>query len=278
MVNDKQYWADCFRKMKEQSKAPTPGSDKARENWNARASRFAHGRTHSDYIPLLINLIDAPKDATIFDMGCGSGALSIPLAEQGHDIIAVDFSTGMLDELRKEATKVGVMDRIQVFTRSWQEDWDGIPGGDIAISSRSFVVENLEMGIAKLESRATQKAIITVGAGERPYSDHRIFEAMGRGENVMQPPTELMIIANYLWCSGRYPHIDYVEYPGFWHQDSREDLVASITKTHEPQTPEEETALAAFLEEHIIYDEAKQYWTLDYKRTDRWAVISWPVE
>lgn len=40
--------------------------------------------------------------------------------------VAVDFSDGMLGELRQAVTEAGVEDRFSIFRRACQESWDGV--------------------------------------------------------------------------------------------------------------------------------------------------------
>lgn len=254
-----------------------PGSDESRARWDARAHDFVQKRGRSSYIQQLIGILDLEDGETVFDMGCGGGALAVPLAEDGHDVIAVDFSEGMLEGLAASAREKGVEGRIERFRRSWQQDWGDLPQADVAVSSRSFVIEDLDVGIAKLEGQARRKAVISIGAGDRPYRDARIYAAMGRQAEGSEPPRELATMANYLWTHGRFPRIDYIEYPGIWHRETREELEEVIRKTHAPEDEAQEAALAAYLDEHIVYDEEQGWWTLDYPRKDRWAVLSWPV-
>jgi len=43
----------------------------------------------------------------VLDVGCGTGFLSLILAELGHDVIGVDLSEGMLSKARKKAEENG---------------------------------------------------------------------------------------------------------------------------------------------------------------------------
>ncbi len=270
-----EYWAHAYTSIHRTYDKAAPGSEDSRAHWDSKAASFAHKPTRSDYVHQLIELMNLAPGETLFDMGCGSGTLSVPVAEAGHDVIAVDFSSAMLRELAQNAEEHGVASRIQQFQRSWQESWEGLPQGDVALSSRSFVTSDLADGIAKLEGQATKRIILTCGAGDLPYKDARIFAAMGRPEESFMRPVELMTIANYLWTSGRLPRIDYIEYPGVWHRPTKEALVETIYAGHEPQNTEEAERLDAYLEKHIVLDETHERWTLDYPRQDRWAVISW---
>lgn len=270
-------WTKCFHSDTGSFIKAAPGSDESRANWDARAPKFAHKKKRSDYISKLIGHLDLAEGETVFDMGCGSGTLAIPLAKEGHDVVAVDFSPVMLEELEKAAEEEGVASKIDVHNRSWQQDFSDLPTADVAVSSRSFVVSDLADGIAKLESRANDRVFLSIGAGDRPYHDKQIYEAMGLEEVASIPPRELACIANYLWSINRLPRIDYIEYAGVWHHDTRDELVESIKKTHVAQNPSQEAALDAYLDEHVVFNEKEGWWTLDHDRIDRWAVISWSV-
>lgn len=270
-------WVSEFGKRSTFPGVRKAGSEESRAGWNERAKSFAKKKGRSGYVEQVIGMIDLAPGETVFDMGCGNGALAIPFAEAGHDVVAVDFSPVMLDTLCAEAKAKGVDSRIKTFNRSWQEDWSDLPQADVAISSRSFVTEDMADGIAKLEGQAKSRAVLSVGAGDRPFRDARILAAMGREDKASEPPWELMILANYLWSIGRYPRIGYAEYPGRSCREAREELVESIWQMHAPENEAQEEALATYLDEHIVFDEVKQSWSLDYSREDRWGVLIWPI-
>lgn len=268
-------WEEWFRDQHLYSGGENPGSPEARASWDRKAYGFSKKPTRSDYITQLIALLDLKPGESVFDMGCGSGTLAVPLAQAGHEVIAVDFSVAMLDELARCAEEADASSRIQRFARSWQESWEDLPRADVAVSSRSFATRELADGIAKLEGQARRKVVLACGAGDRPFRDSRIYEAMGRADEVSAPVRELAVIANYLWAHGRYPRIDYIVYPGYWHHETREGLVESIERTHVASDEGEQRLLEAFLDEHLVFDEARGQWTLDYARNDRWGVLTW---
>ena len=55
-----------------------------------------------------------PAGAHIVEVGAGTGLYTLPLAEVGFRVTAVDLSAGSLDELKKAAEVAGVADRIDV--------------------------------------------------------------------------------------------------------------------------------------------------------------------
>lgn len=45
---------------------------------------------------------------------------------RSEDEVAIDFSDGMLGELRQAVAEAGVGDCFSIFRRAWRESWDGI--------------------------------------------------------------------------------------------------------------------------------------------------------
>ena len=56
-------------------------------------------------IPFLLKWA-AKKQGPIIDLACGTGRVTIPLAENGHKVIGVDIHKGMLDEARKKTAEL----------------------------------------------------------------------------------------------------------------------------------------------------------------------------
>lgn len=55
-----------------------------------------------------------PSDRTILDLGCGTGRLTLPLAEAGKEVTAVDYVEPLLTALTAEAKRKGLQN-IQTF-------------------------------------------------------------------------------------------------------------------------------------------------------------------
>ncbi|ATP40205.1 SAM-dependent methyltransferase [Solibacillus sp. R5-41] len=58
--------------------------------------------TYMPEIPFLLKWA-FKKQGFIIDLACGTGRVTIPLAENGHRLIGVDIHKGMLDEARKKS-------------------------------------------------------------------------------------------------------------------------------------------------------------------------------
>lgn len=82
--------------------------------WDQEAATFDEAPDHGLRDPtvrrawndLLLGYLPA-QPITILDIGCGTGSLSLLLAEQGHSVTGLDFSPDMLAQARVKATTAG---------------------------------------------------------------------------------------------------------------------------------------------------------------------------
>lgn len=59
-------------------------------------------------VDFLIDVMDLEPDASVLDVGCGTGRHSIELARRGYKVTGVDISEGMLKEAARRAEQAGV--------------------------------------------------------------------------------------------------------------------------------------------------------------------------
>ena len=93
-----------------------PVKELVRRHWDRRAASFdresaSHGfRTDAQARAWrrLISEISGPTPLDTLDIGCGTGFLSLLLAERGHRIIGVDVAPAMLAEARIKAAAQGL--------------------------------------------------------------------------------------------------------------------------------------------------------------------------
>ena len=74
------------------------------DNLQKYADANEYDRKHENFLidlPLILEW--APEIGPIIELACGTGRLTIPLAEQGHEMIGVDIHGGMLDRAKAKA-------------------------------------------------------------------------------------------------------------------------------------------------------------------------------
>jgi SAM-dependent methyltransferase len=96
--------------------------DQAHDNWDEAAAGFDnepdHGlrdpRVRLAWVDLLKEHLPLPP-AAILDAGCGTGSLSVAMAELGHQVTGIDSSPAMLALAKKKAAASGVSIRYEVM-------------------------------------------------------------------------------------------------------------------------------------------------------------------
>lgn len=173
--------------------------------WDARAAQSSWKRRHDDYSDAFLARLDLRGVASVLDVGCGPGLLSLPIAAQVQHVHALDYSTGMLDGLRAAMTREAVSN-IMPWALSWTDDWHAVPHCDLAIASRSLMVADLEGALRRLDTHARQRACITFATGPRAGVPE-LAELLGR-DWVPMPDHRYPI--NMLLDMGREPQVDYL--------------------------------------------------------------------
>lgn len=84
------------------------------DDWDAEAERFDeeldHGLLQASVRAAWGELMlkEVPPGSAVLDLGCGTGSLSVLLAEQGHEVTGVDLSPRMLEQAVAKADNHGV--------------------------------------------------------------------------------------------------------------------------------------------------------------------------
>lgn len=89
---------------------PTTETDGVRAAWHAIADDFdRHTTPHTlAFGTALVARLPIGPGVRVLDVGAGSGALSIPAARAGADVVAVDVAPGMIDRLADRARDEGL--------------------------------------------------------------------------------------------------------------------------------------------------------------------------
>jgi len=238
--------------------------------WDGRAASFAKSITEKAYADQFLAIMKPEAHWSVLDMGCGSGALAIPMAKRVSSITAVDFSGAMLDIIHKQCADQTIRN-ITTILGGWEDDWEklGIEPCDVAVASRSLTIDDLQACILKLNDIARKRVYIVTVAGDGPH-DRRIFDAVGRS---FRPGPDYIYNYNMLYQMGIFANVAFIEEKRNRTYNSPEEAAASMHWMFDELNAQEEAKLAAFLEEHLIFQD--ESWRLSYENMIRWAVIWW---
>ena len=174
--------------------------------WDERSANYAKVSGTSSYASTFLDYAGVREGETVLDMGCGSGALALPLAQDGHEVYACDFSRGMLDALMETAFRLGVNEHVHPMLLAWDDDWTtaGVPVCDVALASRSIATGDMQAALAKLDEHARRRVCITLTTGLSPRVDPVLLDAIGR-EQPRYP--DCVFAFNILWDMGVHPEL-----------------------------------------------------------------------
>jgi cyclopropane fatty-acyl-phospholipid synthase-like methyltransferase len=194
-----------FAAMYREHKATTDFKSKTSTDWDEKSADMAASTINSPYVDDFISRMELSGDEVILDIGCGPGALSIPLAKRVKEVIAIDFSAQMLAELEAYATREGISN-IKTYHIGWEDDWSILPSVDIAVASRSMEVVDMKKALLKMSSHARKKCYLTYKVGGS-FVDLEILSAIGKAIK-MKP--DFWYIPIILYQDSYLPTIDYI--------------------------------------------------------------------
>lgn len=242
--------------------------------WDSFATKYRKHPGKSTYEADFLALADIRPGETVFDMGCASGTLALPLAEAGHRVFAADFSKGMLELLNQQIAERHLSDYIATMQLDWNEDWSryDIPVCDVAIASRSMIVSDLEAALDKLQSKARRKVCIVEPTTESPHFNVNIAEYIGYSRF---PKPDYMYLINILFERGIMPELRYIYSSRTDYFESLEKAASKLIKFFpDTLTAAEDMLLREYLKAHLVKTESGQY-TYDESWPVRWAYIAW---
>ena len=244
--------------------------------WDRRARDFRGGAEDSPYVAGFIAYMRLRPGESVLDVGCGSGALALPLARAGHDVVALDFSAGMLELLRQRASKDGLRN-LQTVHAGWDDDWRaaGVGGADVVIASRSLDVRDLRAALEKLDAFAGRRVCITLSADGLFYPQLLAHEAVGRAP---AKRGDHRMAVNVLRQMGVEPEVGILEHAGAGRYESPELALESLRRVVAPADDGEASALERYAAEHLVETAGvggRREWKLEPEITVPWAFVAW---
>ncbi len=254
-----------FNRLYTEQRARSSFKPKSRSDWDGKADDFNRRVHKSGYNREFLDRVRTFPDATLLDIGCGVGNLSVPFAKELAHVYALDFSPNMLAFLRENMEKEGVTN-ITPLEYSWNDDWRDVPETDIVIASRSMEVDNMEAALKKMDAKARRAVYLTYKCGGS-FVDPKSLEVMGRD---VESKPDYIYILTILYNLGINASLSFIESEGrgsFF--ESAEDYVNSVRWSLGSLSDDEAEKLRAY---YVSLDEEQQKYL---KAPVKWAFIYW---
>lgn len=193
------------------------------EYWDSTAKRFAEsahspkGRAESEEF---LNKFTWEKGETILDVACGPGTFAIPLALRGCKVVATDFSSEMLNQLKIQAEKENVPEiecvKCRWLESNFQVQFDTVLclSGLGVISTDADHKARLGEALEKLYKSTKKRLIILI-----PHADSHLNPEMRRILGEYEIPMERLRIAMIYYAMvdhGMLPSLQIVQRPFKW--------------------------------------------------------------
>lgn len=261
-------------------------------HWDERAKTYTFKDAPGSYVNSFIEKMGLSGSERILDMGCGTGSIAIPLALRGHEVVAADFSRGMLERVEKNAKAAQVLhpdypggfltncsnglspcsicktgktyarSGVIPLRMSWEDDWElfGLPSKsvDVCLASRSIITHDLEKSIQKLSETARKKVCVTAATKYSPRVDERVAKAMGLN---LEKHNDALYVFGIAMELGFEPEVSYIRSVRSKSFATREEAFQSYLELLEYvddsadqiSIDEAKEKLNSWLDEHLVF-------------------------
>lgn len=149
-------WQELVERRRRQIEAASAAAGLSREDyWAGRAAEYARSIREIDKDDPFVGLVlqHVTPDATVLDVGAGTGRHAVRLAPVVRRVMAIDPSAAMLSYLRDEAQRLG-LGNIEIVEGAWPEV--DAPPADVAICSHVlYPILDIFPFLQKLDASAT---------------------------------------------------------------------------------------------------------------------------
>ncbi|WP_178917264.1 class I SAM-dependent methyltransferase [Natronomonas gomsonensis] len=149
-------------------------------------------------VSLVVEYADPTAEDTVLDLGCGTGAIGLALAEDAGRVLGRDISEGMMAEAREKAESRG-LDNVSIDAGTFRE-----PNVEESVD---IVVSNFAMHhLSDEEKRAAIEVIAELGPRRFVLGDVMFFGEPDPADPFYSPevddPATVGVLANALTDSG----------------------------------------------------------------------------
>ncbi|WP_409199198.1 class I SAM-dependent methyltransferase [Methanospirillum lacunae] len=174
-------WEEMWKETQAHANPSKPSEHSEIERYDCIAPLFKEWMTIDDYPLKVLESIHLEPEWSVLDIGCGTGAIAIPIAKTVKSVTGIDFSPKMLEIIRSDAEKQSISNLDTKYV-SWDDARIGvdIEPHDAVIMSRAISrTMNLSETLKKVNQAAIQSAYVTAWGGGERRINKEIMAALG---------------------------------------------------------------------------------------------------
>jgi len=216
-----QAWKERIAACRRQRQRPDA------EHWRDSAGWYRRWVRANDYVEgTLPSILPAlPEGGRMLEIGPGTGAFTRPLAHRAGEVLALEPSPAMREELTRGLQEAG-LDHVRVLPGTVEESLGKIqPVEDYHLTLASFALYNvapIDRVIAGLLS-FSRCLVILLGTGAPSAWSQRIYREL-KGEPRVIPP-QLDLLYPVLLAMGLYAEVDIIPTSQHYVFSDREELL-----------------------------------------------------
>lgn len=238
--------------------------------WDNWAKSLPAKTAGSNYVEEVLARMKLLNTDSVLDVGAGTGAMAIPIAERVHTLTALDQSPYMLEVIREKASKRGLKN-IATISINWAEVQIGrdIEAHDVVLVSRSLPSQgDIISSLRSIDKAAKRSCYITWKADSRDALEEEICDRLGIQ---YRPFPDHQLLYNLLCSMGIRADVDIFRITGQSVYHSIDDAFTQIIRSHSFQNEDEKQAIKNMLTEKLEYSKG----LYSQKKNNLWALIHW---
>lgn len=208
-INSPEFWRD-YAEM-----CASKGQSRAfhGQNWDRAAETYDDLETCQDYQQQVETVLSTlqqrgalQRDASVLDVGCGTGTYAVRMAGLVKSVCAVDFSEAMLGQLKAKVQKASIPN-ITAIHADWRE-YEPDKQFDLVFCSMTPLLRHMQNVDKVLGCSKRFVAIISwAGVKSNPLFESIYQEIFGKKDE--KPCMDIIPLFNYLYTNGFAPDVRF---------------------------------------------------------------------
>lgn len=241
--------------------------------WDDWAKSLPIKTGFSGYVEEVLKRLDLSEGDSILDVGAGAGAMTIPLAQKGYRVTALDQSSYMLDVIRGKAQQEH-LENIVTVNIDWEDSRAAsrIEPHDVVLVSRSLPAgKDIISSLKSIDMAARRLCYITWKADSHDALEVEVCNRLGIEYRALP---DYNLIYNLLYSLGIRANVEIFKITGQRIYGSIDDAYIQIIRSHPIHTDSEKQLVKRLLADSLEY---RSGFYMQHKDA-LWALIWWSKE